>query len=189
MKELIFRKNNKIIHFGYIVKDDLRTIRIEEYIERFAIKNDTTIEHLILNQSSKESMCENCDNLQIVEYLSKENQNKKESSLSTFNNLTILRTKATISIEYKAFKNCINLHTVVLPLVYGQKSQLIIEKEAFAGCNNLRTVVFSKCNTVIEENAFTGCDFEKLTFVIVGNNNAALRYAREHGIRYVYADK
>ncbi len=85
-------------------------------------------------------------------------------------------------IQYRAFKDCSKLHTLVFPK--NDKYKITIEREAFAGCKSLRTVILHGNGTFdIDDNAFASCDTDRLVFVVTEGSGAE-RFAREHGYRW-----
>ena len=195
-KNLYFTRTlDGIVHSAYTVKaDSLNPHKANANICKEAFKNDSTIECLLLEvnvASVAESAFENCKELQIVEYTEGDEllANENEILANDDKGNIKLTSSSNISIQFHAFKNCEKLHTVVFPKL-DKGGQLTIEKEAFFGCKELRTVVLMSdkdASVEITEGAFMGCDFNKLVFV-VSPKSTAEQYAREHGIRFVYAD-
>lgn len=197
-KSLIFSKNNEIVHSSYIIDEtSIMCNKISINIVKDAFKNDTTQESILMNSNVNtigESAFENCNELQIVEFVkdfsllgscinqsvSEESKNVKEIELVSSESLFV---------HYHAFKNCCRLHTVILPKMSKSK-KIIIEKEAFLGCNELRTIVAYGDDVMIEEEAFKGCDAEKVVFVITSSNknNSVARFARENGFRFIFCN-
>ena len=87
------------------------------------------------------------------------------------------------SVETLAFSGCVNLHTVIFPVI-SSDSKIIIEKDAFSACESLRTVVLvseEKSKIEFTENPFADCP-EYLTFVCK-KGSAVEKFARENGYR------
>lgn len=167
--------------------------------------NDLTVECVLMNPAVKvveESAFENCKELQLVEYVDGDEilENGKND-----NKIKMVSSSDNISIQYQAFKDCTKLHTVVFPCLL-DKGKIVIEKEAFLGCKELRTIIIldepknqkktSSRDTQITkpiisydiaDDAFKGCDTDKLVFVVTKNSDAE-RYAREHGFHFVHPD-
>lgn len=197
-KSLIFLENNEIVHSAYIVEElSIKANTISSNIAKEAFKNDTTQECILLDSKVNtigESAFENCSELQFVEFSEKlkllgstirDSENKE---LKIEKELELVPAKS-LFIQYHSFKNCCNLHTIVLPKI-SKRNSLIIEKDAFLGCKELRTIVISGGYASIDEEAFRGCDTEKLVFIVFNPNNncTVAKYAREHGFRCVIAD-
>ena len=195
MKSKLFLLNDKIVHSAYSIQDEsLNKTEISHRVGNAAFKNDSIIEYVYLNSNVEflsESAFENCSELKIVEYRDDNeiDKDKKEES-SEEQNLEKTESDSSFVIQYHAFKDCYNLHTVIFPDLHEDK-KIIIEKEAFLGCKSLRTVVIWNGNAAIDNDAFRGCDNEKLVFVINNNdsNCSVARFARENGFRCICANK
>lgn len=190
---------NQLVHFVYIPQNlsEYSFNDIEE-ISDFSCSNIISLELIKFDGILKiigQSAFENCSDIRVIQF---SNQINEEHPLE---------------IRASAFKNCHNLNTVILPnnlcklskydkqennnsYLFINKtvqnelktiSNLTIEKDTFCGCSSLRTVVFGNYPTQIHEEAFIGCDLEKLTFILNKNPDAE-RYAREHGIRCVHVN-
>lgn len=87
-----------------------------------------------------------------------------------------------LEIQYRAFKDCENLNSVIFPLF----KNISIENEAFKNCTNLRTVVLlcrkGAEHIYIAPDAFD--ENENLVFVCI-KGSAVERYAREHNFRII----
>ncbi len=222
----------ELVHSVYTVDESrLRIKAVKRSVGMKACANDDTIECVLFNQSVssiKESAFENCCELQIVEWTEdgkligevygKVNKSKsKQKKEPTQQDIKILELSDRFAVQYRAFKYCSKLHTVVFPKNCEEdneddevnksnegnevnevsevsevkedknvKNKIVIEKEAFSGCKSLRTVVLLGNGTFdIDDNAFAGCDTDRLVFVVTDGSGAE-RYAREHGFRWVY---
>lgn len=173
---------NKLLRFLYTGADKLKKISLPgnnvilNCIGEKAFNGNSTIEKIILPNNItviEHSAFEKCDKLQLVEYCTEVNSQKKEASAAS-----------DVTIQHRAFKNCESLHTVILPEIPDDK-KLIIESEAFYGCKALRTVVMTGGGAFdISPDAFEMCDSDLLTFVVSAGSSAE-RFAREKGYRYV----
>ena len=164
-------KDNNIVHFcsersfnnsnndGEYFSLNLR--QNSEKILKDAFKNEKNLNSVIVE-----------NNLTTIESSAFENCSKLYSFLSRTNGLDI-------TIQTNAFKDCSELAVVDL----SSCSSCIIEKNAFLNCSNLRTIVLPD-NADISEDAFKGCKFDLLRFLIKDASSAE-RYAREHGIKYI----
>lgn len=134
---------------------------------------------IIINKSA----FENCAELKAVLYLGNNNSDKKDPySKNDVIDIKKSLPVENISIQYHAFKDCENLHTIVLP----EFSSIEIEKEAFENCKNIRSVVLvenkEESNVSISDEAFSNCG--DITFICKKDGKVA-RYAREHNFRIV----
>ena len=160
---------SKLIHYNWAINVivGLRTLDLSKtMISKIGEKsflNDSTLQRIILPDTLtfiEQSAFEKSSELQIVE-------NDSDKS------------KRYPRIQYRAFKDCSKLHTVIL----NHRRKIVLEAEAFSGCYNLRTVqITGECD--ISNSAFDGCDKDKLCFVCKKNSSVE-KYAREHGYRYV----
>ena len=184
LKNLLFTDTNGIIHVVYTLDgDSLKIIKLNNKILRNAFKNDTTTECVLLDSKVSVielSAFENCSKLQIVEYVE-----HKEILTNEDGKIPLLKATNVI-IQKHAFKNCGMLHTVIFPNSE-ENGKIVIEKEAFLGCKELRTIVLRGNGFDIADDAFKGCDMDKLVFV-VSPDSSAERFAREHSFRFVCPD-
>lgn len=205
MNIILTENNNEILQYFLcsIDKDEKVFSCTQNEIAENAFKNDKTLNiflddikdntDIIINKSA----FENCTELRAVLYFANNNPDEEDSSskdniidikdfLSKNNVIDIknlLQVKnISISIQYHAFKDCENLHTIVLP----EFSSISIEKEAFENCKNIRSVVLiendEKSNVSISDEAFSNC--ADITFICKKDGKVA-RYAREHNFRIV----
>lgn len=150
-------------------------------VDSNAFANSKGVDFITFNNNIKiikQSAFSNCEDLEIVDFnqISKnENENIimiKESEDNENN--------GTLYIQSEAFKNCKNLHSLILP----QEKNVIIEKNAFLGCEHLRNVISLNNEIQINDGAFSACP-QDLTFICVENSNADI-YSREHGNKVIY---
>lgn len=204
MNIILTKNNNQILQYFLcsIDKDEKLFSCTQNEIAENAFKNDKTlnifedeikdIKNIIINKSA----FENCTELKAVLYFVNNNSNNEDSSskdniinikdLLSENGVIDIKNllpvkNISISIQYHAFKDCENLHTIVLP----KFSSISIEKEAFENCKNIRSVVLvenKKSNVSISDEAFSNCT--DITFICKKNGKVA-RYAREHNFRIV----
>lgn len=186
--------NNEILQYFLCSTDKDKTefSCTQNEIAENAFKNDKTLNIFqgeIKNNTGiiiKKSAFENCVELKAVLYLGNNNTDDKEKKNLSFENGVIDKKKllpvGNISIQYHAFKDCENLHTIVLP----EFSSIEIEKEAFENCKNIRSVVLvenkEESNVSISDEAFSNCG--DITFICKKDGKVA-RYAREHNFRIV----
>lgn len=164
-------KNDKTLN---IFRDDIKD-NTDIIINKSAFENCTELKAVLYfvnnNLGNKDSSSE--DNIINIKDLVSENDVSAIKNLLQVNN---------ISIQYHAFKDCENLHTIVLP----EFSSISIEKEAFENCKNIRSVVLvendEKSNVFISDEAFSNC--VDITFICKKDGKVA-RYAREHNFRIV----
>ena len=197
------KNNNEILQYFLcsIDKDEKAFSCTQNEIAENAFKNDKTLNifqdeikdnaDVIINKAA----FENCAELKAVLYL-RNNTSGNEGSFFKDNDINIkdllsengvidiknLLQVNNISIQYHAFKDCENLHTIVLP----EFSSIEIEKQAFENCKNIRSVVLvekdEKSNVSISDEAFSNCS--DITFICKKDGKVA-RYAREHNFRIV----
>ena len=198
VKNLVFTNKGIATHSAYTVREDiLLKAYLNENIGAKAFKNDSTIECVLFSANAKiiaDSAFENCKNLRIAEYEEVKSDLKEGETAADLpilgneiNGKTHLSSPVNnITVQHHAFRDCDSLHTVVFPKL----CKVIIEKEAFLGCTELRTVVVWDGNADIDTDAFIGCDSNKLVFVTncEDTNCNVIKFAREHGFRYVIAD-
>lgn len=202
--------NNEILQYFLcsIDKDEKLFSCTQNEIAENAFKNDKTlnifedeIKDIKDNKNNKDIIInnyafENCTELKAVLYFVNNNSDEEDSSSKdNIINIKDLHSKndvidiknllpvknISISIQYHAFKDCENLHTIVLP----EFSSISIEKEAFENCKNIRSVVLienEESNVFISDEAFSNC--ADITFICKKNGKVA-RYAREHNFRIV----
>lgn len=202
------KNNNEILQYFFcsIDKDENVFSCTQNEIAENAFKNDKTLNifqdeikdntDIIINKSA----FENCAELKAVLYFLNNNsgdEDQKNTSLK--DNITDTKdllsengvidiknllpvNNISISIQYHAFKDCENLHTIVLP----EFSSIEIEKEAFESCKKIRSVVLvendENSNVSISDEAFSNC--ADITFICKKDGKVA-RYAREHNFRIV----
>ncbi len=156
-------------------------------IPKYAFRNDKTLKVFSRKCAEKdkvkicESSFESCTELKAVVFRKKKLKSKDKT--------IYIKKKPkikSITIQYHAFKDCENLHTVVFP----KFKFLTIEKEAFANCKNLRTIVLvenDKTSSVsISEEAFSNCS--DLNFICKKDEKVA-RFARENKFKVVAIDE
>lgn len=180
------KNNNQILQYFLcsIDKDEKVFSCTQNEIAENAFKNDKTlnifqdeikeIKNIVINKSA----FENCTELRAVLYLKDLHSKNDVIDIKDIKNLLQVNN---ISIQYHAFKDCENLHTIVL----SKFSLISIEKEAFENCKNIRSVVLvenKKSNVSISDEAFSNCS--DITFICKKNGKVA-RYAREHNFRIV----
>lgn len=158
-------------------------------IPKYAFRNDKTLKVFSRKCAEKdkvkicESAFENCRELKAVVFRKK----KLKAKDKTIHIKKKPKIKS-LSIQYHAFKDCDNLHTVVFPPF----SSLSIEKEAFANCKNLRSfvliedVVSAGSAITISEEAFSNCN--DITFICKKDGKVA-RFARENNFKVVSIDE
>jgi hypothetical protein len=199
------KNNNQILQYFLcsIDKDEKAFSCTQNKIAENAFKNDKTLNifqdeikdnaDIIINKAA----FENCTELKAVLYFLNNNSgDKDQKNPSLKDNITDTKDLFSkngvidiknllqvnnISIQYHGFKDCENLHTIVLP----KFSSIEIEKEAFENCKNIRSVVLvenKKSNVSISDEAFSNC--ADITFICKKDGKVA-RYAREHNFRIV----
>ncbi|MBQ9622241.1 MAG: leucine-rich repeat protein [Treponema sp.] len=209
VKNLVFTNNGTCVHSAHTLREDsLLKAYLNENIGSKSFKNDSTLECALFSSNTKiifDSAFENCRNLQIAEYeeveeLKKEvkdqdgNVVKKAETAADLpilgndvkGGINLSSSENEITVQHQGFKDCSKLHTIVFP----KNCNVVIEKEAFLGCTELRTVVLWKGDADIDDGAFIGCDTDKLVFVTNSEelDCDVIKFAREHGFRYVIAD-
>ncbi len=201
----IILTNNELQYFlCHINKDDTLFSCQQTEIAKNAFKNDSTLNIFYRKIEDKanikinESAFENCENLSAVIFANANLEKSEDLDINTMvlttstgSEQAASTTADKITIQYHAFKDCENLHTVVLP----KFNSLIIEKEAFANCKNLRSIVLME-NVVstgsttesvsISEEAFSNCS--DLNFICIKDGKIA-RYARENNFKVVAIDE
>lgn len=185
------KNSNEILQYFLCSTDKDKTefSCTQNEIAENAFKNDKTLNifqgeikdnpGIIINKSA----FENCAELKAVLFLGNNNSDKKDPySKNDVIDVKNLLPVENISIQYHAFKDCENLHTIVLP----EFSSIEIEKEAFENCKNIRSVVLveneEEGNVSISDEAFSNCG--DITFICKKDGKVA-RYAREHNFRIV----
>lgn len=188
MKSMIITDTCKLVHSVYTVDETrVKTIAVNQQVGTKAFANEATTECVLFDQHATvigESAFENCKELQFVQWTRNGEMlafESTEDESKRMDNLFDVAEKLTV--QYRAFKDCGKLYAVVFPKINGS---LIIEKEAFAGCTSLRTVVLPWNGTFdIADDAFLGCDKDKLVFAVTKGSKAE-NFARQHGYRCVY---
>lgn len=158
-----------------------------------AFENDETVQKVVLPTSVntiEKNAFKNCKKLQVVKFRNVENEKSKakdeEVNYATEkinDEETTPTTETSIIIQYQAFKDCVELHTVIFPKIENNK-KLVIEKEAFTGCTALRTVVIpceQNAEVKISADAFYGLN----NVVFITENPYVEQFAREHELHYV----
>lgn len=134
-------------------------------IGKKAFAYDSFVQRVILSKNIKtieESAFENSSGLEILEAPCQKNGKIKE-----------------LCVQYNAFKGCEKLKVVNLENV----KKLHIEAFAFSSCSSLRVIVLPK-KCLIDENAFSGCDKDKLCFIVKPNSSSEY-FARTHEYRWM----
>lgn len=151
--------NKKYVCFNFWRKTEISSIG------KKAFAYDSFVQRVILSKNIKtieESAFENSSGLEILEAPYRKKEKIKE-----------------LSIQYNAFKGCENLKVVNLENV----EKLHIEAFAFSGCCSLRAVVLPE-ECLIDENAFSGCDKDKLCFIVKPNSSSE-SFVRTHEYRWM----
>lgn len=199
---LILSKTKSLKYFlCHIDKDSTVFSCPKTEIEKKAFRNDKTLNVFYKNIADGigeikfcESAFENCRELKAVVFGNKDYSDDKDLDIkevvstgsTTESDASTSAIADSLAIQYRAFKDCENLHTVVLP----KFNSLIIEKDSFVNCKNLRTIVLLEndetSSVSISEEAFSNCN--DITFICKKDGKVA-RFARENNFKVVVIDE
>lgn len=160
-------KSGRVVHSGYVVSESIKSKVIENGVYAEAVKNDSTVECVILKPSANfiyQSAFSHCQNLEIVEY---SDSAKMLGNPTTTEKaaLSLPEVKSDVIICENTFENCRKLHTVIFPCFTSVDNKIIIKKMAFSGCSSLRTIVMWDGQVEISPDAFWGCNKSNIVFV------------------------
>ena len=180
---------NKLVKFLINLKnDDARIVIDSDIVEKNSFKDSKCIWYIFLSNSVKILEKSAFENSEISAVLPIKVVEEKKDIKSKDENLILVtgekeELNESFSIQNEAFKECENLHTVILP----KKEKIIIESKAFCGCSSLKSFVFQESIDLdISPDAFYGID--GLSFYIPENNfptEEIERFAREHDYKVV----